>query len=83
MVGRGDRLVRRRLVAFEMDEADIVRTFRPDDRRTGLDGLGGRNDGGQRFIFDFDQLGGIDRLRLRLGDDEGDIIADPAHFVGD
>ena len=38
-------------------------------------------DGGQRLVIDLDQLGGVERLVQRLGDDEGDVVADPAHAV--
>ena len=37
----------------------------------------------QRLVVDLDQLGGVARLRQRLGDDEGDAVADVAHPVGD
>ena len=36
----------------------------------------------QRLVVDLDQLGGVARLRQRLGDDEGDAVADEAHLVG-
>jgi hypothetical protein len=41
--------------------------------------LRGVGDRGQRFVIDVDQLGGIFRLRQRLGYDEGDLFADIAH----
>ena len=37
---------------------------------------------GQRLIVDVDQLGGIARLRLGLGDDEGDAVADATNPIG-
>ena len=36
----------------------------------------------QRLVVDLDQLGGVARLRQRLGDDEGDAVADMADAVG-
>ena len=37
----------------------------------------------QRLVVDLDQLGGVAGLRQRLGDDEGDAVADVADAVGD
>ena len=39
--------------------------------------------GRQRLVIDLDQFGGVDRLVISLGDDEGDIVADHAHPVLD
>ena len=36
----------------------------------------------QRLVVDLDQFGGVARLRQRLGDHEGDAVADEAHLVG-
>ena len=47
----------------------------------GFDRVGGRGDGGQRLVVDLDQLGGVRRLCIGLGDHEGDVVADPAHAV--
>ena len=37
---------------------------------------------GQRLIVDVDKLGGIARLRLGFGDDEGDAVADATDAIG-
>jgi len=39
-----------------------------------------QRDGRQRLVVDLDQLGGIARLRLRLGDHECDAVADEARL---
>ncbi len=83
MRGLGEGQVGRFLVSFDLDEADIVWAIVPDQRHAGLDRVAGRNDGRQRLVIDLDQLGGIDRLVIGLGHDEGDIIADHAHPVLD
>ena len=59
-------------------EADIVRTVVPDAGGTGAIASGGVIDGRQRLVIDLDQLGGIGRLVPGLGDDKGDVVADPA-----
>ncbi len=48
------------LVALDLDEADVVRAVVPDERHAGLDRVARRDDRRQRFVVDFDQLGGID-----------------------
>ena len=48
-------------------------------RNLALSRLGGVGDRGQRLVINVDQLGGILRLRQRLGYDEGDRFADIAH----
>ncbi len=83
MRGLGEGGVGRFLVSFDLDEADIVRAIVPDQRHAGLDRVAGRDDGRQRLVIDLDQLGGIDRLVIGLGHDEGDIVADHAHPVLD
>jgi hypothetical protein len=39
------------------------------------------DDGGQVVVVDVDQLGGVHRLCARLGDHQGDRVADVAHLV--
>ncbi len=41
--------------------------------------LGGVGDRGQRLVIDLNKLGGVPGLGQRLGDDEGDGLADIAH----
>ena len=83
MGGAREGRVGGRLVALDLDEADIVRAIVPDQRHAGKNRIAGRDDGRQRLVVDFDQFGGIDRLIMSLGDDESDIIADQAHAVLD
>src|SRR5207248_4120307 len=49
----------RRLVAFDLHEADIVRTIVPDPWRARRGRIRGRGDGRQRLVVDFDQLRGV------------------------
>jgi hypothetical protein len=44
-------------------------------------GGGGVGDGRQRVVVDHDQFGGVAGLRERVGDDEGDAVADEADHV--
>ena len=78
-----ERGVGRLLVALDLDEADVVRAIVPHQRHAGLDGVAGRDDGRQRLVVDLDQLGGIDRLIVGLGNHEGDVVADHAHAILD
>ncbi len=48
-----------------------------------LGGLAGAEHGRQRLVVHLDQLGGVHRLVLGLGDHEGDVVADEAHAVLD
>ena len=50
--------------------------------RAGLGGFGGVGDGGKRVDVELDGFGRIARPCQRLGDDEGNGIADEAHLVG-
>ena len=64
--------------------ADIaVRAVVPHLGRAVLGGVLEVDHRRQRLVVDLDQLGGVARLRQRLGDDEGDAVADEAHLVGD
>ena len=76
-----ERRVRGRLVAREVNETDVVRAIFPYARRAGRRGVGGRRDARQRLVIDRDQLGGVGGLRIGFGNDERDVIADPAHMV--
>jgi hypothetical protein len=79
--GLGEGGVGRGLVADQLDEADVVGAAVPDLRGAGFDRLGGGDNRRQRIVIDLNQFGGVLRLRIGFGDDEGDRIADPAHAV--
>jgi hypothetical protein len=81
--GTGEGGVGRRLVAFEIDKRDIVGGLVPDERGARLYRVFRRDDRGQRLVLDLDQLGGVRRLMAGLGDDKGDIVADPADAILD
>ena len=83
MRGARERRVGRLLVAFDLDETDIVRAIVPHQRHSGIERIAGRDRGRQRLVIDLDQFGRVDRLEISLGDDEGDIVADHPHFVLD
>ena len=80
-IGFGDRGIGRGLVADQFDETDIVGAVFPHARRARFHGVGGHRHRRQGLEIDLDQFGGVIRLRHSLGDDEGDIVADPAHAV--
>jgi hypothetical protein len=51
-------------------------------RRAGHERGRRRRDRGQRRVFNRDQIRGVERLSVRLGDDQRDRLADEAHRVG-
>ena len=59
--------------------AQIAGHQRRQQRRAGRGCGGGGDDGLQRIIFDRNALGGIERLGVRLGDDQHHRLADMAH----
>ena len=59
-------------------ERNVVGRLVPDDRRARLARVGGRDDHGQRLEFHRHPLGGVGGVRLGVGDDERDGIADVA-----
>ena len=69
-------------VAVVIVERDVAGRFVVDQRRAGSRGVLRPHDRGQRIDVDLDRLGGVLGLQRRLGDDEGDGIADEAHLVG-
>jgi hypothetical protein len=81
MGGLGEAGLARRLVADQFGESDVVRTVLEDARRVRLDCVFRGYDRRQFLVISLDQLGGIERLRDRLGDDKNDRIADPAHAI--
>ena len=71
------------LVAEHQAEGVVaVRVVVPDLGRAVLGGVLEVDHRRQRLVVDLDQLGGVARLRQRLGDHEGDAVADEAHLVG-
>ena len=80
--GLGERRVDRGRVAELPVEAQIARDVVMDQRLAGGGCRLGVGDHGQRVVLDVDQLGRVLGLRERLGDHEGDVIADVADAVG-
>src|SRR3546814_4262084 len=62
--------------AYEMRISDWSTDVCSSDLRVGL------GDAGQILIVDHDQFGGVARLLVGFGDDEGDGIADEADALG-
>ena len=84
MLGRGEGGVGRILVAEHQPEADIaLRAILVDLDGAVLGGVLEVDHGRERLVVDLDQLGGVARLRERLGHHESDAVADEAHLVGD
>ena len=79
MIGLGDRGIDRSLAAPFLIEGDIAGTFLPHRQRVREDGPLGPDEGGQRLVFDVDELGRVFRRIDGLGDDERDSLADEAH----
>ncbi len=79
--GAIDRGVRAGLVADRPLEHDVVRGVLVELRRTGLHGLLGIDDGGERLPVDRDGFDGVVGLGLGLGDDRGDAFARPLDVV--
>ena len=80
VLGSGKGLVDGGLVAEMPAEDGVVGRDLVDLRRARLR-LGGVDDRRQRLVIDGDGLGRVLRLRQRLGDDDGDVIADVAHLA--
>ncbi len=70
-----------RPVADLVHEADIVRRVLPDARGVRGERRLAGNDRSQRLKLDIDQLGRVGGLFAALGNDKGDIVADPAHPI--
>ncbi len=71
----------RRLVAGLVHEGEVVRAFVVNRAGARLDRVLERRHGGQHVVVDRDRLGGILGLVQRLGDHEGDRLADIPHRV--
>src|SRR5262249_44110506 len=69
------------LIPHHQRERDVVRLLVPHRWRARLDRLLDADDRRQGFIVDFDQFGGVTRLRIGFGHDESDAIADRAHLL--
>ena len=69
------------LVADHLVVEHIVLEARPDLRRAGFDRIADAGHRRQRLPGDVDRLQGIARELDRLGDDEGNGVADIAHLV--
>jgi hypothetical protein len=84
VLGLGEGGVGRLLVAEHQPEAGVaLRAIVPHLHGAILGGLFEIDHRRQRLVVDLDQLGGVARLGERLGDDEGDAVADEAYLVGD
>ena len=81
MRGGGKGRVDRRPVAGLPVEAEIARHLVGDLRRAGGTRGIGRRHRGERHIIDRDQLGGVERLFARLGDDHRHRLAGIANLV--
>ena len=67
------------VVADVRGEADVRAVLGEQQRRLRRQRVAQGHDDGQRLVVDDDRLGGVDGLRLRLGHDGGDDVADEAH----
>ncbi len=84
MLGVGESRIDRGLVAERDRDPDIAaRTLLPDFRRRGLRRLLEIDQRRQQFVVHRNELGGVARLRLGFGNDEGDAVADAADAVGE
>ena len=82
MLGLGEGGIGRRLIAEHQPERPVALVVvLPDLRRAFFDGVFEIGDRRQFLVFDLDQIGGIARLHLGLGDHEGDAVADIADLV--
>ncbi len=71
--------IARGAVAHLEHVGDVVGTLVPDGRRAGTGGVRGRSNRRQRLVVDRHLLGGVPRLRERLGDHHRHRVADVAH----
>ncbi len=73
--------VGRSFIAKVPIEHSVVRRNVMDLRLAGARGLGRIDHGRQLGVVDLDLLGRVARLRIGVGDDDGDVIADIAHLA--
>ena len=78
--GMGECRIHRCLVTVTPVITGVVGYFVMDQRRVAL-GMRQINHGGQDFVINIDQLGGILGQAGRLGDDQRDLIAHMAHLA--
>ncbi len=78
----GERRLDRLAFAELPVEAQVARHVVVHQRLTGGGRALGIGDRRQRLVVDLDQLGRILGLGQRLGDHEGDVVADVAHALG-
>ena len=84
VLGAGEGRVGRLLVAEHQAEGVVAgRIVVPHLGRVGLGGVLDIDHSRQRLVVDLDQFRGVAGLRQRLGDDEGDAVADVADAVVD
>ena len=81
VLGLGEGRIRARLVAELPVVELVVGRLVMDCRRAGLAGGSHVRDRGQNLVVDVDHLGRVARLGERIGDDDGDVIADIAHLA--
>ena len=81
VVGLGEGGIDRRLVADLVEERLVAGIVVPHRGRAGRQRRLGGDDRRQRLVIDRDELGRVLRLVQRLGDDEGDGLADIAHAL--
>jgi hypothetical protein len=83
VLGLGEGGVGRRLVTKDNGHGAVaVRAALPDLRCVGLEGILQIDHRRQGLVVDRDELGGLARLRLGLGDDEGDAVTDATRTIG-
>ena len=78
--GMGECRIHRGFVTMTPVITGVVGHFVMDQRRVVL-GMRQINHGGQDFVINIDQLGGILGQAGRLGDDQGDLITHMAHLA--
>ncbi len=81
MRGPGKRRVGARPVALFVDEGAIAAMLRPERGRIGVRAPARVRDRILRIVVHLDQFGRVLRLRARIGDDEGDRIADMRNAI--
>ena len=77
-----ERRLGRGAVSGRHRKAEIAGTIRPHERRDRRGRVLEIGDGGKRLVVDTDQFRRVARRIRRLGDDEGDALADEAHVPG-
>ena len=81
VMGLGERLVGRRLVADLPIVTNVARRFRMHQRRTDLGRIGRGDDGRSLLVVDLQLLGRVLRLIQAVRDDHGHLVADVTHRI--